>query len=79
MARYKPSTPPLSDEDILKIEHERKTLYVCDPTKATGCKKTGCKHNPNATYPECDRTSHVEWAALDADGRPILDERSDDA
>ncbi len=61
------------------MKDKRKTLYACDPAKAIGCKKTGCKYNPNTAYPECDRTSHIEWAALDAEGRPILDERRDDA
>lgn len=49
--------------------------YICDPAKATACRKRTCKQNANAAYPVCDRTSHVEWAATDQDGKPILDER----
>lgn len=61
------------------MERTEKIWYICDPTKADGCIKSGCKHNKNATYPVCDRTSHKDWAALSANGKPILDERSNDA
>ncbi len=53
---------------------EKKIWYLCDPEKAKECKKNMCSSNKNATYPVCDRTSHREWAALDKDGKPILNE-----
>ena len=47
--------------------------YICDPQRAAECKKTMCINNPEVKYPVCDRTSHIEWAALDADGNPMID------
>lgn len=49
----------------------RKTMYVCDPQKAKECKKSCCKYNKNATCNLCERTTHIEWAAQDEQGRPI--------
>lgn len=52
---------------------EHKTMYVCDPEKARSCKKNTCYKNSSATYPVCDRTSHVEWAVTDQAGNPLKD------
>lgn len=41
-----------------------KVLYLCDPEKNAGCKKTCCKHNPNADWPVCDSSSNVENAIV---------------
>lgn len=56
------------------MQKPEKIWYVCDPQRATECKKGGCVHNPESVYPVCARTSHIEWAALDAEGHPILDQ-----
>lgn len=38
-------------------------LYLCDPSKNSECSKTGCKHNPNAKYGDCQYTSKQEYSA----------------
>lgn len=48
-----------------------KVYYKCNPNKAYECKKVYCKYNAKAEFPECDITSHREWAYEDAAGNPI--------
>ena len=55
------------------LQESPKIWYICDPQRAAECKKSGCIHNPESKYPVCYRTSHIEWAALDGKGRPILE------
>lgn len=47
-------------------------LYLCDPDKNQGCRKTACVHNPNAKYHRCEATTSPAFAKLDENGRPIL-------
>lgn len=51
---------------------ERKTVYLCDPEKNTGCPKTGCAYNPNAIQRECYSTINKEYARLDFAGNPVV-------
>ena len=45
------------------IDSYGRELYKCDPNKNIQCSKTGCKYNPNAEYPECDRTTNKAFAS----------------
>ena len=51
-----------------RIRTEDKLWYKCDPNKNTGCKKTGCKHNPDSVYPVCQFTSNRDYSI---DGKPL--------
>lgn len=52
--------------------NRRIMLYMCDPEKNCICDKVYCKHNPKAELKVCDGTSRVEYARLDAYGKPII-------
>lgn len=48
------------------------TVYYCDPEKNVDCSKTYCKGKGDAAkWPECEFTSHPEYAKTDADGKPL--------
>jgi len=36
--------------------------YKCDPNKNAPCKKTSCKHNPNAIYKVCELTDNPDYS-----------------
>jgi len=46
--------------------------YVCDPVKNKACKKNTCVHSTNGNERHCDRTSHIQFAMLDGEGKPII-------
>ena len=43
---------------------EKKTLYLCDPSKNKECKKNKCQI-------KCKLTKYVEFAKLDKNGKPV--------
>lgn len=57
---------------------EKRTWYVCDPLKNTGCKKLSCVYHPRAQFRKCARTSDPACAMLDKSGEPITWEAFDE-
>lgn len=49
-----------------------RTFYICDADKNIKCKKTSCVHNPNTMHNVCDKTSNVDYAKRDEEGRPVI-------
>ena len=48
---------------------EEKTWYRCDPEKNKECRQRSC----GLYGGPCIRTSRMEYAKLDADGKPIIE------
>lgn len=48
-----------------------KALYLCDPEKNIGCKKTRCFMNPLVETPSCCCTTDPQYAVRDSSGNPI--------
>lgn len=59
-------------------EQHRDLLYLCNPTANKNCRKTICFWNAwkrvhdNDYERMCYKTCHEEFAARDADGKPIV-------
>lgn len=53
------------------MKYADKLMYICDPEKNTGCKKTMCKANHPNHLCICDRTSNAAFAILDENGEPV--------
>lgn len=49
-----------------------KVFYLCDPKLNTKCEKTCCQD-------ECRLTTHIEYAAKDSEGHPVIEEVMKDA
>ena len=49
-----------------------KIWYLCDPAKNVECRKHACVHNPDSKAQLCDRTSRIQYAVLDGEGKPII-------
>ena len=54
---------PRYPEEVRKMS-EKKTLYLCDPSKNKECKKNTCQI-------KCKLTKYVEFAKLDKNGKPV--------
>ena len=57
-------------EDNGANSKEWSKFYLCDPGKATGCRKTTCAYKKSHKF-ACYRTSRKDWAVTDEDGNPI--------
>lgn len=56
----KPSWCPL-----VELPPEENRLYICDPSKADGCSKTGCAYAGGAEHGDCMLTTRLEWALME--------------
>jgi hypothetical protein len=55
------------------ISTHMRTMYECDPEKAKAtCKRTHCKAMGYSGFGECYTTSHPEYAAINASGKPKI-------
>lgn len=55
-------------------------LYLCAPEKNVNCSKRSCKAiSGGDSYKQCELTSNLDCAKLDADGKPITVEVQQDA
>ena len=51
--------------DVVELPPEENRLYVCDPSKADGCSKTGCAYTDRAERGDCMLTTRLEWALME--------------
>ena len=51
--------------DVVEMPPEENRLYVCDPSKADGCSKTGCAYTDRAERGDCMLTTRLEWALME--------------
>ena len=50
---------------LAELPPEENRLYVCDPSKADGCSKTGCAYTDGAERGDCMLTTRLEWARME--------------
>lgn len=50
---------------LAELPPEENRLYVCDPSKADGCSKTGCAYTGGAERGDCMLTTRLEWALME--------------
>lgn len=50
---------------LAELPPEKNRLYVCDPSKADGCSKTGCAYKDGAERGDCMLTTRLEWALME--------------
>ena len=51
--------------NVVEMPPEENRLYVCDPSKAEGCSKTGCAYTDRAERGDCMLTTRLEWALME--------------
>lgn len=52
---------------LVELPPEENRLYVCDPSKADGCSKTGCAYAGGEKRGDCMLTTRLEWALMDVE------------
>ena len=57
---------------VKPVASTSKIWYLCDSAKNVECRKSSCVHNTDAEFRVCDRTSHIQYALLDGEGKPII-------
>lgn len=50
---------------LVELPPEKNRLYVCDPSKADGCSKTGCALTGEEKLGDCMLTTRLEWALME--------------
>ena len=50
---------------LAELPPEKNRLYICDPSKADGCSKTGCAYAGGAEHGDCMLTTRLEWALME--------------
>lgn len=53
------------DCPLVELPPEKNRLYICDPSKADGCSKTGCAYTGGVEHGDCMLTTRLEWALME--------------